>query len=293
LRLVYKKKLHGKLKPLTKFEEQYKDGVPEDKMEEVALKLNMKFYVHNFFNSDVECYGEQLKDQLKVFHYTNPRVNHLELGQLFHNTKPEPATQDFIIDFIRKCAEEDKACYYKKAGDGINAVWCIDGQAYSVKSEFGEALRELVNETGLNRCYIDDLKNPELSAFIQRGTHFNTSISFPNFMQNREGTITGLKCIDQKKAYFNFKDCKYYEGFLGKITDFRKTNKIEGVGLYLIKDLNPFNCYLKDRQKFVRLNEIMNMYNSNNVYTSAELKILGYYGLEIQNRRGMLGCGNS
>jgi len=284
-----KKKLHGKLKPLTKFEEQYKDGVPQDKMEEVALKLNMKFYVHNFFNSDVECYGEQLKDQLKVFHYTNTRMNHVDIGQLFHNTKPEPATQDFIIDFIRKCAEEDKACYYKKAGDGINAVWCIDGQAYSVRSDFGEALRELVSETGLNRCYIDDLKNPELSEFIQRGTHFNTSISFDNFIQNREGTITGLKCIDQKKAYYNFKDCTFYEGFLGKITDFRKTNKIEGVGLYLIEDLNPFNCYLKDRQKFVRLNELMNMYNTNNIYTSAELKFLDTMGWKYKIVAGCWG----
>ena len=285
----YKKKLHGKLKPLAKFEEQYKDGVPQDKMEEVALKLNMKFYVHNFFNSDVECYGKKLTHALKVFHYTNPRVNHLELGQLFHNTKPEPATQDFIINLIRECAEQDKACYYTKVGDGINAVYCIDGQAYAVKSEFNEALNELVNETGLYRCRIDDLKNPELSAFIQRGTHFNTSISFPNFMKNREGTIIGLKCIDQKKAYFNFKDCKYYEGFLGKITDFRKTNKIEGVGLYLIKDLNPFNCYLKDRQKFVRLNEIMNMYNSNNVYTSAELKFLDTMGWKYKIVAGCWG----
>jgi len=286
-----KKKLEGKLKPLAKFEEQYKDGVPEENMEEVALKLNMKLYIHSFFNSDdVICYGEKLKDQLKVFHYTNTRMNHVDIGQLFHNTKTEPATQDFIIDFINECKEKDIACYYKKAGDGINAVWSIDGQAYAVRSEFGETLNELVNETGLNRCNIDDLKNPELSQFIQRGTHFNTSISFENFLSNREGTIIGLKCIDQKKAYYNFKECKYYEGFLGKITDFRKTNKIEGVGLYLIKDLTPFNCYLKDRQKFVRLNELMNMYKSNNVYTSAELKFLDTMGWKYKIVAGCWGA---
>lgn len=283
------KKLRGKLKPLEKFEKEYKDGVPEDKMEEIALKLNMKFYIHNFFNSDVCCYGEKLKDQLKVFHYTNTRIDHLDLGQLFHNTKPEPATQDFIIDFIRECYEKDKACYYKKCGDGISAVWCIDGQAYSVRSEFGEALQELTEETGLNRCYIDDLKSPDLSKFIERGTHFNTSITFQNFTNNREGRISNLKCIDQKKAYYNFKDCKYYEGFLGKITDFRKTNKIVGVGLYLITDLNPFNCYLKDRQKFVALNQHMNMYKSNNVYTSAELKYLDDMGWKYKIVAGCWG----
>ena len=76
---------------------------------------------------------------------------------------------------------------------------------------------------------------------------------------------------------------------MGKITDFRKTNKIEGVGLYLIKDLNPFNCYLKDRQKFVRLNELMNMYNSNNVYTSAELKFLDTMGWKYKIVAGCWG----
>ena len=133
----HKKKLHGKLKPLAKFEEQYKDGVPQDKMEEVALKLNMKLYVHSFFDTEVVCYGEQLKHSIKVFHYKNFRFNHLDEGnlnldKLFHDTKPEHATRDFILDFIRECAEKDKACYYTKASDGINAVWCIDGQAYSV-----------------------------------------------------------------------------------------------------------------------------------------------------------------
>ena len=284
-----KKKLQGKLKPLAKFEIEYKDGVHEDKMEEVALKLNMKLYIHSFFSNAQTCYGEQLKDQLKVFHYTNPRINHIELGQLFHNTKPEPATQEAIIEKIEYCYENDIACYYKKTGSGIYAVWSMDGEAYSVRSEFSEVLRELVNNTGLNRCYIDDFKDPELSSFIQRGTHFNTSITFDGFMDNthENSTIIGLKCIDQKKAYYSFKECKYYEGFLGKITDFRKTNKIEGVGLYLIKDLNPFNCLLKNRRKFVALNQRMNMFQSNNVYTTAELKFLTDMGW---NYKIVAGC---
>ena len=284
-----KKKLHGKLKPLTKFESEYKDGVPDDKMEEVALKLNMKFYIHSFFSNDQTCYGEQLKEHLKVFHYTNTRINHIDLGELFHNAKPEPATQSAIIEFIEYCYENDIACYYKKSGAGINAVWSIDGQAFSVKSEFSEVLNELVSTTGLNRCYIDDFKYPVLSAFVQRGTHFNLSIRLDKFIENTnpESTIIGLKCIDQKKAYYSFKECKYYEGFLGKITDFRKTNKIEGVGLYLIKDLNPFNCLLKNRKKFIELNRQMNMFQSNNVYTSAELKFLSNMGW---NYKIVAGC---
>ena len=258
------KRIKGKLKPLTKFEEQYKEGIPEDKMEEVALKLNMKFYVRSLFSNNTICYGEQLKDQLKVFHFTNTRADHVDLGYLVCNKKPEYVTKDFLMDFIDEC-DKNKTFYYYTKCDGINAVYTIDN-AYSIKSEFNESTRELQEKYGMNYMYIDDFKYPDLSLFIKRGTHFNTSIKFNNQYN--------LKNIDQKKAYANFHDCKYFEGFLGNITDFRKTDKIEGVGLYLIKDLKPFNCYLKDRANFVKLNEMMNMYKSNNVYTSAELKFL-------------------
>jgi hypothetical protein len=258
------KKLKGKLKPLSKFEEQYKDGVPEDKMEEVAKKLNVKLYVRSLFSNNSICYGDELKDQLKVFHYTNTRADHVDMGTLVSNQKPEQVSKDFLMDFIDEC-DKNKTFYYYTKSDGINAVYTID-KAYSLKSEFNEATSELQKKYNMDYMKIDDFKYPDLSLFVKRGTHFNTSIKFNNQYN--------LKNIDQKKAYANFHDCKYYEGFLGKITDFRKTDKIEGVGMYLIKDLRPFNCYLKDRANFVKLNEKMNMYKSNNVYTSAELKFL-------------------
>lgn len=78
------------------------------------------------------------------------------------------------------------------------------------------------------------------------------------------------------KAYASFKSCKYYNGFLGKITDFRKTNKIMGVGMYYITDLVIQNGLFK------QYNDKMNMYISNNIYTDAELKMLKDNGAKFK-----------
>ena len=78
-----------------------------------------------------------------------------------------------------------------------------------------------------------------------------------------------------KRAYANFKTCEFYEGFLGKITDFRQTDKIEGVGMYKITNINFDNC----NKRFIMYNEKMKVYIDNNVYTSAELKMFSFYGI--------------
>jgi hypothetical protein len=86
-----------------------------------------------------------------------------------------------------------------------------------------------------------------------------------------------------KKAYANFKSCKYYTGFLGKITDFRCTDKIEGVGLYRITDLKFPNGKLK------AYNDKMKIYLNNNVYTSPELHMLSDFGVSYSIVAGCWG----
>jgi len=263
-------------KKLDKFEKQYCDGVPEDKLDEVCKKLNVKINISHLFSNNVLKYGQDLKKSQKVFNYTNTRANHIDLGLLTSSGyKPQSVSRDFILDKIDEYDSNNTFYYYTKNSDGISSIHTLT-ESYSIYSEYHETVKNLLTKYDMNTMKIDDVAQPELSEFIKRGTHFNTSIAFNNFMDNTtpNSTIIGLKNIDQKKAFYSFKECKYYEGFLGKITDFRKTNKIEGIGLYLIKDLKPFNCRLSDRTKFINLNKQMNMYISNNVYTSVELKFL-------------------
>jgi hypothetical protein len=278
-------------KKLDKLEIQYSEGVPEENLNEVCKILNVKININNLFSKTIMKYGEELKRPQKVFQYTNTRVNHIDIGMLTTSNKPEMVTKDFILNKIDEYDANNTFYYYTKGMGHISSVYTMN-EAYSVSSEYHDAISALQKEYGMDTMKIDDITQPELSDFIKRGTHFNTSIAFENFMDNTSNGICNLKNIDQNKAYYNFKQCKYYEGFLGKVTDFRKTDKIVGIGLYLIKDLNPYNCFLKDRQKFVALNERMNMYSSNNVYTSVELKYLKSMGWSYKIIAGCWGNGS-
>ena len=64
--------------------------------------------------------------------------------------------------------------------------------------------------------------------------------------------------------------CIYYNGFLGKITDFRKTNKIMGIGLYQINNIDFLNCKTNIKQLLLKLN----IYHNKYIYTSPELQFL-------------------
>jgi hypothetical protein len=173
--------------------------------------------------------------------------------------------------------------YYKKSQGQINQIATLS-EAWCSTTEYQETKKELETKYNMHTMYVDDINQKELSDFIVRGTHYNCSIEFPAYEIRHASNI---KCIDQEKAYYNFQKCKYYNGFMGKITDFRKCNKIMGVGLYLITNLKCSN----KNNKLYQYNNVMNVYKSNNVYPSPALQFLkdngftfdivaGCYGIE-------------
>lgn len=54
--------------------------------------------------------------------------------------------------------------------------------------------------------------------------------------------LNKLNHIDIRKAYTQGHNCTEYQGYLGKITDFRKTDRIVGLGIYSIKNINFNGC---------------------------------------------------
>jgi hypothetical protein len=91
-----------------------------------------------------------------------------------------------------------------------------------------------------------------------------------------------LNHMDMAKAYKNVNKCNYYEGYLGKITDFRKTDKIVGIGIYTIT-----NLVLPDKLK--KLNEKMLIWKNGNPYPSPELEYLKSEGATFDIIEGCWG----
>lgn len=78
-----------------------------------------------------------------------------------------------------------------------------------------------------------------------------------------------LNHIDMKKAYTQGNNCSHYKGYLGKITDFRTTDKIMGLGIYQIKNIKNIPEIIKKLQ----------VLHNNNCYSSPELEYYQSLGI--------------
>ena len=251
---------------------KYAKGVPQNSIHEICNKLQIDITIETPFNDKklIEC--ESIKKRLKKFKYINSRINHIDLNEIVIDNKPIEISRKELYELKETLDENNEYYTYKKDMIGINKLNTLTN-CYTIKSDYNEIISQFEIDTGLNFCKLDDFADKEISDFIRNGVHYNETV---DFMDITTVDDTKIKSSDMTKAYASFKSCKYYNGFLGKITDFRKTNKIMGVGMYYITDLVIQNGLFK------QYNDKMKMYASNNIYTDAELKMLKDNGAKFK-----------
>ena len=89
-----------------------------------------------------------------------------------------------------------------------------------------------------------------------------------------------LNHLDMRKAYTRGAECSYYQGYLGKITDFRKTDKVMGLGIYMIHNIKNIPPLIKK----------LGVLHENNAYPSPELEFYKSLGITFDI---CLGCWGS
>jgi hypothetical protein len=264
------------LRDLAEYEDKFKNGVPESAIHEICNKLQIDISVVLPFSENTFIEAKSIKKRIRMFKFMNSRLDHVDLNELTSMDKPTIITQTELDDMKKQLDKTNQFYTYKKNLNLISSISTLYGQ-FTTENNFGKVVNEFEIKTGLNLCKIDDIDDSELSFFIKQGTNYNETVDFMEFKPNKNKhpyhNIPNLKHIDMTKAYANFKLCKYYCGFLGKITDFRCTDKIEGVGLYRITNLSFPDGKLK------RYNDKMKIYLDNNVYTSVELQMLADHGV--------------
>ena len=91
-------------------------------------------------------------------------------------------------------------------------------------------------------------------------------------------------CIDIRKSYASFAQCRYYGGFPFKLTDLRPTDKLHGEGFYLIDQLDFSNA---DPIFLLAVENVMGRpYRNMNVYPAPELRCLSDMGVKYAIREG-------
>jgi len=278
------------LRDLAEYEDRFKGGVPENAIPEMCNKLQIDISVVLPFCDNTFIDAKSIKKRIRSFKFMNSRFDHVDLNELTSMDKPTIVSQ-VELDNMKQELDEKKQFYtYKKNLNIISSISTLNG-VFATENAFGEAVNKFEIGTGLNVCKIDDVADKVLSAFVKEGTNYNETVDFRPYErvwkevddEHPYLSIPDLQHIDMKKAYANFKSCKYYAGFVGKITDFRTTDKMEGVGLYRITGLifpnGKLKCY----------NDKMKIFVDNNVYTSAELNMLTDFGVSYSIVSGCWG----
>lgn len=267
------------LEGLNQMEEKYPNGVNEENIDEICNRLQIDISIEKPLCDTKFITCKSIKKALKHFRYLNTRLNHVELNEYVIDNEPVKVSRDRLLELKEEFTKNNIYYTFTKDLTNINKIQTID-KVYALENVMIDTFNEFEIENGLIDCKIDDMDDKDLSQFIKHGTHYNGTIDFCDISTL---DINDVFHIDMKKAYSQFKLCKFYEGFLGKITDFRRTDKIQSVGLYYITDLViPEGCFKKKNDK-------LKIYKSHNIYASCELKFLESKGCSYKIYAGCWG----
>ena len=244
-------------------------GVDINILQEISEKLQIDISIEKPITCDDEpylCDVKTSKKALKHFIYRNVRIDHVEINEFLYMNNIEYVERVELLK-IKKKLDKNKTYYtFSKDLTNYSKISTIT-QTWALNNEFNELINEFEKEQGLDKCYIDDIDDKNLSEFVRSSCHYNSTIDFVDI---NTIDINNVNHQDMETAYIQHMKCKFYEGFLGKITDFRACDKIEEVGLYQIKNLVFFD------KKFEILNKKLNSYKED-IYPSPELKYLSQY----------------
>jgi len=247
-------------------------GVDQEGLYDIANTLQININITLPFQ-DQYIEAKSNKKGLRTFNYINTRLNHVEYDEMSYEENRVEKTTSELLKIQRRLDKTGQYYTYKKSSN-ITEIRTTD-TLYSLEDEYNEVVKDFEVKTGLINCKIDSIAFPEVTEFIRDGVHFNQTMDFDLEDCNNH--------IDMKKAYANYKMCRYYDGFLGKPTDFRKCDKMEGIGYYRIQNIQFNNSILE------QWNKRMNIYKNGLIFPSPELNMLKDKGVTFDVDLGCWG----
>lgn len=269
---------------------KYANGIKQKDIPAVCEDLQIEVAIEQPFNLNPLFEYRSNKKPLKKFKFLNTRSDHVEYAtnnDLFKQYEPVKISQKEMIKLKEELDKDKIFNTYSKNAYGICNLKTLDNY-YVLDDEFYNCVKEFEKDNAvLDVCAIDALKYPELQSFIDAGTHFNGTIDFVNTEELKKKIPAEIKHIDMTKAYTCFEQSKYYNGFMGHITDFREVDNFDQKGLYRIVDLN----YTKCSEQFIMLNVMLSWFHNDNIYTDAELRALKEQNASFKVTHGAFGTG--
>ena len=256
------------------------------------------------------------KEPTKIFRFINTRHNHLDITAQIDNDYRDNISQEEYDTILKDLwNSNDYYVYNEYSIITQSIIYQLESEYNDIVNNF-----EKVNGLKRFRLDDLNPKQKTLNQFIKASCVYNGCVDFQPTWKYRELVIdniddlnvleeyygtkfysyydaedcaqkfskifrknikeSNIKQIDMDKAYTRCKDSPEFCGYPAKISDFRKTDKIVGVGFYKVKE-------------FYNLPEFiikLGVYFNNNVYPSPELKYLQkYWGVKFSITCGCWG----
>jgi hypothetical protein len=265
---------------------KYIFGVPETEISDLVEDLGISIVVEYPFRAQKQKSWCCSKKPRKKFVFTNTRYNHVEhlTTMSYEDLENDSMTQEEIDEQFNTLKNSETYFIFGRSIYGISWIQTYD-KIYRRESGYNNTVNEFCKNNNFEHFKIDANKQTELTEFINNGTHFNCTVDFVPIDNSLLETDNTIKHIDIIKAYSQFQECSYYDGFVGSITDFREVDNFTQQGLYYIDRLN----LLSANSTFVFYNSKMNWFVDKNIYTKAELHFLKDMGASFNVRYGAYG----
>ena len=218
-----KKEWRIKLNRINKWiDGKYSKGVPEDELAVVCKSFKIGIRIHNLTSGLLGMEEKPFlefnhpKRNMKEFHFTNTRKNHVETRdistEVYSVSKEcmERKVEDLRGKFFLYQGKLDGEIYKVATEDG---TWVLD-------DEYNDIVNDFEDRSGLWCAGFDAVMNYDLFRFVYSGILTNGTVDYCEL-----GGVDCWKHIDMEKAYANGHRCVWYEGYLGKITDFRRVTR--------------------------------------------------------------------
>ena len=278
------------LKQATTMSEKFlNDGVKSEDLQGICDTLQINIVIKLPFEDlepllSVRCN----KKALTTFEYINTKLNHVDgfnHNEITKECAPKQITHSEMSRIFNELKSKGDYFIFKRNHANVTSVSTVDTK-YITKQDFNDFTNEFQKTVGLSECKICDIQDYNLSQYVRASCNSNLTVDFIQTQVDPEDTgvpdLGEYKCMDMEKAYKNVNMCKYFSGYLGKITDFRKTNDIQGLGIYTITNLIL-------PEKFAALNLKMKIWSNGNPYPSPELQFLREAGATFDITEGCWG----
>lgn len=253
--LDYKKKV---LPLIDQYMEEYKDGVPEDRIADLCQQLRIKVDIHDIFNNTIlsESYTGRPN---KVFKFMNTKVDHVD--HFTNDTNIIDIDQEAYVDLFIELRNSDTFFTYTHS-----SISTIDTK-YLVVDPIMDEVREW-EYTNLFNDKMDYLAYPEMSEFVKQACHYGSFLKYDNDIPHNH-----LEHIDHEKSYYSYDKCHLYDQcqfptppsiYTQVPKDFDYT---QYPGFYMIDNIKFDSVDSNIRQHLINLN----IYKHRDVYSQPEL----------------------